>query len=331
MELRQALRLKVGRRLAEADRRKINLHDVAAALGVTERTLRNWRTSAVRGAKKQGRPRTSDELVQSARTQVFELMKAHGSPGWRPIAAELNEKVPVRLVQKLVSEYKKNESQRKLKIKRMTVAQKNIIWTLDGAFTKVDGIKVENQVLKDRGSLAWIGHEANLKASKAENVVYLVRNTGLKNGYPLVLSTDNGAAYKSSEFKDFLNKNRVIHLRSLPRTPQQNGSVETGIRELRQIMEAKESDLAVALRCANERLRRFGSGWSSANLVYEEEIVPYTELDREEFYQSCVRRLEMVQELPVGFRKRRLMEREIIINELEARGYLKRWESTKNG
>ncbi len=329
MELRQALRLKVGKRLAEADQRRINLHDVAEALDVSERTLRNWRNSAKKGFKPQGRPKTSSEVVKLARQKVFLLMKKHGCPGWRPIAAELHGEVPVRLVQKFVAEFKQ-EQKIKREVQRHQITQKNVIWTLDGAFTKKNSEKIENQVLKDRGSLAWIGHEASIKASKTIDVVNVVQKSGLLNGFPLVLSTDNGAAYKSSELREFLKANKVIHLRSLPRTPQHNGSVERGICELREIMEAKQSDLKVALECANDRYRRYGKVWSTANLVYCAKSVPYTEYERDQFYKACAEQLKLVQGLPVGFRKRRLMEREVVFRLLEEKGYLKRWKSVKN-
>ena len=223
-ELRLATRLKIGRRIAEAGRRKINLHEVALALGVSERTLRNWRDKALKDVPKMGRPSHASNVLQESKTLVFEQMKLHGCPGWRPIAESLKGKVSVRLVQKFVAEYKFAERNKPRSIVRTKVVGKNIIWSMDGAFTKEDG-KIENQVIKDRGTKCWVGSGSKAKASDAQNVIETLKKSFNLNGIPLVLSTDNGAAYTNKEVRSFLNDLKVVHLRSLPRTPQHNGAV----------------------------------------------------------------------------------------------------------
>jgi hypothetical protein len=294
---------------------------------VSERTLRNWRDWASREKKKQGRPGRSDKDLELARIKVFELMKRHGSPGWRPIAAELKGVVSVRLVQKYVAEFKQINKKKKSVTQRIEVEKKNVIWSIDGAFTKKDK-KIEHQVIKDRGSKIWIAHKED--ASKTDDVIGLLEKSACSVGLPLVLSSDNGSAYKSKELARFMRRHKVVHLMSLPRTPQHNGAVEVGIKELREIMNAKEVSMYEAIVCANDRLREYGKEWSSANVIYESLIVPYTGKERANFYKSCARRLRDVRREPLSFRERRMKEREVILDELKVRGYIKRWKLADN-
>lgn len=275
-ELRLATRLRIGQRIAEAGRRRINLHDVAIALGVTERTIRNWRKQAKEDVPKMGRPSLSKERIDEARKLVFVEMSKHGAPGWRPISVILKDKVSVRLVQKFVSEYKFIQRQKKTS-KRIEVVGKNVIWTMDGAITK-EAERIENQVIKDRGTKYWVGHKRTIKASNSLNVVETLKESFAQNGLPLVLSTDNGAAYTNKEVCLFLRNLKIVHLKSLPRTPQHNGSVEVGIKELREIMENNQIILKDAIEVANARPRKYGRSWQTSLCVFKNSDVLYNNI-----------------------------------------------------
>jgi transposase InsO family protein len=47
--------------------------------------------------------------------------------------------------------------------------------------------------------------------------------------FPLLLSTDSGGEYLSTEFQAFLASKGILHQRSCPSTPQQNGVAERKI------------------------------------------------------------------------------------------------------
>lgn len=328
-ELRLATRLKIGRRIKEAGRRRINLHDVALALGVSERTLRNWRNQARKDVPKMGRPSHSQEALDEAKKLVFDEMKKHGAPGWRPVAVTLKGRVSVRLVQKFVAEYKFIQRQKRTS-KRMEVVGKNVIWSMDGAITKENG-KAENQVIKDRGTKFWVGFKETSKASKALDVINTLKESFKKNGKPLVLSTDNGAAYTNKSVCSFLRNLKIVHLKSLPRTPQHNGSVEVGIRELREIMENNKIILKDAIEIANARPRKYGKDWPNSLCVFENADVPYNKNDRDLFYKSCDEKLSNLKMKSMGFRERRMKERELVFEELAKRGFVTEWKMTKNG
>lgn len=326
-ELRQALRSSIGMRLAEAGRRRINLHELSFVLGVTERTLRNWRDAAQRSNENQGRPRHSPEKHEHAREEVFEVMRKRAVPGWRPVAAELAGKVPVRLIQIYVAEYKALHKKKRTPGARVEVKGKNVIWSMDGAFTKNEK-KTEHQLVKDRGTKAWVGHQEN--ASKTADAVDLLADSFERQGVPLVISSDNGSAYKSQEFARLMRQQKIVHLKSLPRTPQHNGAVEVGIKELREIMDSSGIKLDAAVEVANDRLRKFGKEWSSAGLVYKNTNVVYTENERAEFFNCCERRLSEARNASYDARELRMREREIILDELEVRGYIEVWKMADN-
>jgi transposase InsO family protein len=276
-----------------------------------------------------GRPSHSPERLKEARSLVFDEMKSQGSPGWRPISAALKGKVSVRLVQRFVAEYKL-EQRKKRNPKRMEVAGKNVIWSMDGAITK-DESKVENQVIKDRGSKCWVGLRSSQKASKAVDVIEALDESIKQNGYPLVLSTDNGAAYTNKEVCRHLRKLKIIHLKSLPRTPQHNGAVEVGIRELREIMLSKEINLKDAMIVSNARLRKYGNKWMSSQSIFENGDVLYNKRERELFYKKCTKQLSALAKQPLNLKEKRMKERELVLNELQKRGLVTEWKVTKNG
>lgn len=328
-ELRLAMKLRIGQRINEAGRRRLDLHSIAIAYGVSERSIRNWCNLAKKDVPKMGRPSLSSEKLNEAREIVFEEMRKQGAPGWRPISAALKGKVTVRLVQKLVAEYKL-EQRRKRNPKRMSVSSKNVIWSMDGAITKKNA-KTENQVIKDRGSKCWVGFKSCPNASKATDVIATIDDSVKLNGYPLVLSTDNGAAYTNKDVGRHLRKLKIIHLKSLPRTPQHNGAVEVGIRELREIMLSKEINLKDAMKVANARLRKYGNKWVSSQSVFENGDLLYNDRERELFYKTCTKQLNALAKQPLNLKEKRMKERELVFEELAKRGLVTEWKVTKNG
>ncbi len=112
---------------------------------------------------------------------------------------------------------------------------------------RVGGKSVEAQVVRDAATMEIPAVSVGPPAT-AEDAVALVRRAAKERGVlPLVLTTDNGPQYKAARFTRFLEKAGVIHLRTLPHTPQHNPWVERTHRELKE-----ESGLGkgVVLPCA---------------------------------------------------------------------------------
>ncbi|CAK1594594.1 unnamed protein product [Parnassius mnemosyne] len=91
-----------------------------------------------------------------------------------------------------------------------------------------------------------------------------------------ILHTDNGREYVNNELKSYLNSEGIVHERTAPYTPEQNGRVE---REMRTIMESARSMLysrdisldlwAEAVNCAVYLLNRSSSTQTKDVSPYE--------------------------------------------------------------
>ena len=63
------------------------------------------------------------------------------------------------------------------------------------------------------------------------------------HGLPNVLVSDNGAAFTSNEFADFLIRNGIRHITSSPHHPSTNGLAERAIQTFKQAMRKSSGSL----------------------------------------------------------------------------------------
>lgn len=109
--------------------------------------------------------------------------------------------------------------------------------------------------------------------------VFKKYNAMIKNKYMhsvRILHTDNGREYVNKSFEDYLNKEGIVHERTAPYTPEQNGRVE---RENRTIVESARSMLyardvpldlwAEAINCAVYLLNRTSSSQTPQKTPFE--------------------------------------------------------------
>ena len=113
-------------------------------------------------------------------------------------------------------------------------------------------------------------HPMNTSTSSA--TIELLRRSFASLGLPEVLVSDNGTAFKSSEFSEFLKKNGIRHLLTPPYHPALNGLVERSVQTFKErLKRLKEGSL-------NTRLSRFlfkyrltphsSTGFSPAELMF---------------------------------------------------------------
>ena len=69
------------------------------------------------------------------------------------------------------------------------------------------------------------------KAATGESVLAHLQALEEEDNLPLVFQTDNGPAYREEGLRRWLREHQVVHLRSRPRTPQDNPFVESAIGE----------------------------------------------------------------------------------------------------
>ena len=76
------------------------------------------------------------------------------------------------------------------------------------------------------------------------------RSTFATHGLSELLVTDNGSAFTSKEFEEFLQKNGIRHVTSAPYHPATNGSVERAVQTFKTAMKKATSDTPIETRVA---------------------------------------------------------------------------------
>ena len=67
-------------------------------------------------------------------------------------------------------------------------------------------------------------------STSSSNTIRALRTLFATHGLPEVVVSDNGTAFTSSEFQEFMKKNGIQHLRSAPYHPSSNGLAERGVQ-----------------------------------------------------------------------------------------------------
>lgn len=315
---------------------------VAQALGVTERTLRNWTKASREEPRRMGRPPMGALDRWRAHLKVAREWKkqGHGS-GWRPIAEQLDGCVGTRQVQASLKRLKANRRRwlRRLLEKggmKTTVLATNTIWAQDATHLGRldDRTAVEADLVKDRGSLQTLGLSVGSSATGEDVILLLKTIKEKKGGLPLVLQTDNGSAYCSAEVEDLLAREKVVHLKSRVRQPTDNGAAERGIRELKEeaglgrgvhIPHNHQAGLLLATAAAklNHHRRRGSKGYRTSNEMAKNLTSWYKRINRGRFYHEACEAIRKAEE---GMEKRRARQagNEAVLLLLERHGMIKR-------
>lgn len=315
--------MKVGTWLLEKKRSQIKINEIAKMLNVNRRTLSNWKYQAKTVSKKEiGRPRYRQSQKFKALLKVGREWKRQGCPGWRPVAAALKCEVPTRLVQSHLKNLKLQKRQRlakRLKTRRTSVKvnYKDVYWSQDG----VRYNSKSYQIIKDRASHKIL----SIFKSESENtdaIIQSLKQAQQKRELPMVLSTDNGSGYISKRLKSFLERNYIIHLKSLPMTPQHNGAVECAIREITEAATQTGNSLESAVEIINQNRLRASFLFKSAALVDDKLGESYSKVDRKKFYEICKDGIRAIEAVSKNWRSRRMLERKLILKTLQQYGLI---------
>jgi len=250
--------------------------------------------------------------------------------GWRAIEAASG--LPTRSVQEILRALKARHRRRMrdFRTKNRTnieVLGKDVVWAQDAMHAGRVGSKaVLAEVVKDRGSLENVAIAVGGAATGAD-VVEVLENQKREGRLPLVLATDNGPAYKSQEVARFCEKEKLVHLFSRPYVPQDNGSAERGIRELKEEsglgrgvvlrgVEEAVSRLIQTCRLLGNRPRACRDMKTSVQLEKTLPIGPEM-VAREAFYEVACRVVEKAVQGGGNIREQRLIQRQVIYGLLE--------------
>lgn len=322
--------------------RTIKQKEFARAVDVTPRTVRNWRKrTRPEDFPRLGRPAHDERAHSMAFWRVGREYLRQGRCGWLAVSTALNGAVPDRLIQHYVRLFKACENrhkQRRIISRRIRVEvlAKNALWVQDSAQMgrEPSGEKIESQIIKDRGSLVTVGISTG-GPTRTEDVLELLDRLKHTRELPLVLASDNGSPFVADAVEEYLKREKVIHLRSLPCTPEHNGSAEVGIGEIKRcsklgrgVIVQRQLAHAAVVRAAvtlNTNRVRLSKGLKTGAQLDEVLPVGYNQVKRDRFYDECSKSIKEAQQRTLGKRAKRMAEREAIYNTMEQFGLVKRY------
>lgn len=280
---------------------------VAKALEVSERTLRQWKRSS---PKKRGRP--TKAITQQEMIRIGREWRLQGYPGSRPIIRATG--IRARRVREVIA-HLKNRRAKRAEAHRNRVRVR-IKVKKPHAFAVIDGASLargdDYLVYRDRGTLSVeaIQCHGHLNAS---HTITLFEQLKRKGRLPLVIGSDNGSPFCATEVQDYLQRNQVVHLRSLPRVPQQNGSAESAVNDYKRLV--RQGLGGKACQILNERRLRASLGWKTAAQVGQTAFID--ENTRAKFFELVQTNTQAAVFGTQSEYARRQAEREAILQTME--------------
>ena len=77
----------------------------------------------------------------------------------------------------------------------------------------------------------------------SHSAIRFLRNVFSTHGIPEVLVSDNGTAFCSEEFNNFVKRNGIRHIRSAPYHPATNGLAERAVQTLKEALKKSDADM----------------------------------------------------------------------------------------
>ena len=252
-------------------------------------------------------------------------------PVWRALKGRLSRYRVRQCLRELKAERKRSARQHAEAARvSVRVLGRDAVWALDATHVARDeqGRAVQAEVLRDLASGRTVGLSIGLAAT-TRDVIRLLRHTAReRGGLPLVLVTDNGGPYKSRGLARWLARHGVVHLKTLPRTPQHNAACEHGHGELKQDAELPLRRCRAAARVALVRLLdsatrldghrlRATRAWQTA-VEADAAALPWTvRVSRNRFYATAHCRIDRAVLHSNTGRARRRAVRNAILHALE--------------
>jgi len=312
---------------------------IAGQVGVSLRTIRRIVAAGRRGECERpqlGRPAFPRSVFADARQRV---QKHLDQIGWRygegTVLAKFQDAFPRSVVMRVVRELK---AKRKRRMRAAAIARRvgfrataqGALWSIDEAqlaprSRAMDDVFIE--IVRDPATRETRVTEPAPPATGEAAVQWLDELIKASGFTPLVVSTDNGAAYKSEVFSEFLERHKIVHLRNLPHTPQHNAHAERGVKEVKQKLGIPRGTLQSAgawlglrlsaavrhLNCALHRgvLQGRTAAEEAARLPIAETLI-----DRQKFFAETCAAIEAAVQDCSSARAARLAERKAILQTL---------------
>lgn len=182
---------------------------------------------------------------------------------------------------------------------------------------------IQAEVVRDAATTKLITVVVGLAAGGQE-IIAMMERLKSEGALPLVYLSDNGPAYRCAELAAWFQAHQVVHLFSLPHTPQHNAGLERANRELKE-----DADLAGDLTLEEVRTAMWESRLrlnrrprpSRGGLTAEEldSILPdaTTIVSREAFYNAALKAMAEAVAGLTSDRARRIATRQAVLKTLE--------------
>jgi hypothetical protein len=170
-------------------------------------------------------------------------------------------------------------------------------------------------VLRDRRTRKTTTYQCRRYATGNE-VLLILKKLKDAGRLPLVLGSDNGSPFCCQEVDRFLEENHVIHLRSLPHTPEHNGACERAVQDIKRLLR-EDLTLNEAVKTLNQSRKRRQLGWLTACELDEKEPTLYHKQEREMFYHTTKKAIEASQGGTNNALERRKAERRAIMQNMQ--------------
>ena len=303
---------------------------------MTPRTVRNWlRAEGGPRPRAVGRPAYPAAVRRQVLRIVLRLWREMPArAGWRTVLAAAGGMLPARLVQEALRRIKRifaaraarGRARRRVSVR---VSAVNVLWHLDATHLgrTADGEAVHAQAVRDAAAPTVHAATVGREPTAADAVRVLVGAILAAGAAPLVLATDNGAAYTSERFTDALAALGIVHLRNLPRTPQHNARIERVFRDWKEDEDLGRGALLADVGDAAARVMRALANQEHLAALRSRPApltLMYTPERRDRFYEEVCRRVRGAVQCARTARARRLAEREAIHAELEDHGLIER-------
>lgn len=287
----------------------------AQVLGLSQRTMRAWKRNG--DAPRASRGRKRKPILLSNLRKVVSEWERQGEPGSRPVSLALPF-ISMRQIRLIVAQLKLRKRRRYRKIR--TATRTSIVVHVPGVFMVADGatnrIGQDHIVSRDRASLKTEVSKCESSHFRARDTLKFLKTLKKNGRLPLVFGSDNGSPLCADVVSEFIKRNKVIHLKSLPRVPQHNGSAENAVREFKEVLSLGVEPEA-ACEILNYARHRKKIGGLTSMQFEKENFKKIENVDRAVFYESACSAIELAKLGEKSACQRRKDERQAIFETLE--------------
>lgn len=273
----------------------------AAKLGVSASTLQKWRARWRESRLEPSlRGRPMDRPSAHERNYIISMFALMGPGLGVPTLAKLFPETARRELEDIARRYRFTYRRNRSLIHCLRWNHPGRVWAMDftHAPLPIDGTYPLVLLVRDLASgkqlLALPAAEISSKGAHDALLALFMRYGG-----PLVVKSDNDAAFTADEVKRLLARWRVTHLLSPPATPEYNGACEAGVGSLKARAHHESArhgrpgewtcdDVEAARAMANETARPWGRAEPHPNEAWDARL-PLYEPQRDVFIAAVER------------------------------------------